>query len=282
MMVSSSTIRICDISTLSTVWRRLTGHRNCVGMTSLRSASACSFRKLNSASLAVCTRGARPLGESRAVTFSGGCALSCLFRLRFSSLLRPSHVTACYGQISVIASSTYSLRCLGKPGQGDPETGAALGFRIGGAVDIDLSIMLFHDGIDQRKAQTGPFAGVFGGVERLEQPVLDKLGNTAAFVLDDQINRLLGHFAVDADDAARLGGVAGVGEQIDQHLGKTLGIAFGQMLRVAEVEVLHFGGFAIEREQANGILGDRGEGYRIQAVLAPASMGKAHQGLDDA
>src|SRR5690606_11639853 len=151
MMVSSSTIRICDISTLSTVWRRLTGHRNCVGMTSLRSASACSFRKLNSASLAVCTRGARPLGEFRAVAFSCGCALSILYRLTIISFLQTSHITDRSEQISVIASSKYCIRSLGKPGQDDPETGIALGFRIGGDVDINLSKMLFHDVIDQRK-----------------------------------------------------------------------------------------------------------------------------------
>src|SRR5690606_11490310 len=89
------------------------------------------------------------------------------------------------GRFSVIASSTYAVRGFDIPWQGNPETGAALGFRICRAVDIDLAIMLFHDRIDQRKAQAGPLAGILGGVERLEQPVLDRLWNTAAFVLHD-------------------------------------------------------------------------------------------------
>ncbi|MDT4797375.1 hypothetical protein FQZ97_299770 [compost metagenome] len=46
-------------------------------------------------------------------------------------------------------------------------------------------------------------------------------------------------FAAHADGAAGRGGVAGVGQQVDQHLGEALGIAFDDMMRIAEVEEAH-------------------------------------------
>ena len=61
------------------------------------------------------------------------------------------------------------------PRQGDAKTGAALCFRVGRAVDIDLAIMLFNDRIDQREAQAGAFARILGGEEWFEQAVLNWL-----------------------------------------------------------------------------------------------------------
>src|SRR5690606_41533593 len=86
------------------------------------------------------------------------------------------------GRFSVIASSTYAVRGFDIPRQGNPETGAALGFGLCRAVAIDLAIMLFHGGIVQRKAQASPLAGVIGGVERHVPPTQERLGGATAIV----------------------------------------------------------------------------------------------------
>src|SRR5690606_21006389 len=96
--------------------------------------------------------------------------------------------------------------------QGNAESGSALAFRIGRAVDGDLSIMLFHDRIDQREPQTGALAGVLGGEEGLEQTVHDGLRDARAFVFDNQLDAVLRRLAVHADGAAGGRGVAGVGQ----------------------------------------------------------------------
>ncbi|MET3715313.1 hypothetical protein ABMD26_001561 [Pseudomonas sp. PvP001] len=49
-----------------------------------------------------------------------------------------------------------------------PNPGTALALDIGRAVDGDLSIMLFNDGIDQSEPQSRPFARILGGEERFE------------------------------------------------------------------------------------------------------------------
>lgn len=122
------------------------------------------------------------------------------------------------------------------PRQGDAETGAALRYRVSRAVDIDLAIMLFHDRIDQREAQPGALSRVLGGEEWLEQPILDGLGNSTALILDDQVDRLLGLLAADADRATWRRGVPRVGQQVDDHLGQALGVALGQVLGVALID----------------------------------------------
>src|SRR3989344_964408 len=114
--------------------------------------------------------------------------------------------------------SVHSGRRFDMTRQGHPDTGAALALCVSRAVDGDLSIMLFNDGIDQCKAQTGTFTGVLGGEEGFEQAVLDVLWNAAAFVLHDQVDRVLESLALDAYRTAGRGRVAGVRQQVDQHL----------------------------------------------------------------
>ncbi|CRM89917.1 hypothetical protein [Pseudomonas sp. 22 E 5] len=82
--------------------------------------------------------------------------------------------------------------------------------------------MLFNDGIDQCKAQTGTFTWVLGGEEGFEQSVHDVLWNTATFIFDDQIDRMFESLGLDAYRTAGRGGVTGVGQQVDQHLGQAL------------------------------------------------------------
>ncbi|MNG05926.1 hypothetical protein D3C84_891430 [compost metagenome] len=62
--------------------------------------------------------------------------------------------------------------------------------------------MLFHDGIDQSKPQSGTFARVLGGEEGFEQTIHDVFRNTAAFVLDDQVNGMLARFTLDPHGTA--------------------------------------------------------------------------------
>ncbi|MDT4880780.1 hypothetical protein FQZ97_1165610 [compost metagenome] len=50
---------------------------------------------------------------------------------------------------------------------------------------------------------------------------------------------MLRSFAAHADGAAHGGGIAGVGQQVDQHLGEALGVAFDNVLWLAEVEEVH-------------------------------------------
>ena len=89
------------------------------------------------------------------------------------------------------------------PWQGDPNSSAQLALGVSRAVDCYLSIMLFHDRIDQREAQAGPLAGVLGGEEGFEQAVDDRLGNAAALILDDQVDSVLAGLAAYADGIAR-------------------------------------------------------------------------------
>src|SRR3989344_711496 len=104
---------------------------------------------------------------------------------------------------SLVAGLSRYGRRLDMPRQADPNAGAPLKLGVGRAVDCYLSIMLFHDRIDQCKAQSRTFARVLGGEEGFEQTVDDCLGNTAAFVLDDQVYGVLETFALDPDRAAR-------------------------------------------------------------------------------
>src|SRR5689334_2791458 len=106
--------------------------------------------------------------------------------------------------------SVHSGRRFDMTRQGNPDSGAALALNISRAVDGDLSIMLFNDGIDQCKAQTGAFARVLGGEEWFEQSVHDARRNTAAFVLHDQIDRVFAGFALDPYRTAGRRGVTGV------------------------------------------------------------------------
>ena len=130
--------------------------------------------------------------------------------------------------------------------QGDAETRAALGFRVGRAINIDLPIMLFHDRIDQCEAQPCALAGVLSGEKWLEKSILNRLRNAAAFVFDDEIDGLFGDFAAYSDGAAGLRCVAGIGQQVDQYLSEALRVSLGHMTGVAEVKKAHLGAVAVE------------------------------------
>ena len=94
---------------------------------------------------------------------------------------------------------------------------------------------------------------------------------------------MLTHSAAHTHGAAGRGCVAGVGKQVDQHLGQALGITLCPVIRVAEVEELYFEIAPVQRQQTNGILRDFGQAHRLLAVLVAATcMGEAHQRLDDA
>ncbi len=142
--------------------------------------------------------------------------------------------------------------------------------------------MLFNDGIDQCKAQTGAFTGVLGGEEGFEQAVLDVLWNAAAFVLHDQVDRVLESLALDAYRTAGRGRVAGVRQQVDQHLRQALGVTVDPVVRIAQVEELYFEIAPIQGQQPNGILCHFGQAHRFVVVLMGAGVGEAHQRLHDA
>ncbi len=161
--------------------------------------------------------------------------------------------------------------------QGHPNTSATLLLGIGRAVDSDLSIMLFNDGIDQRKAKSGSFARIFGGKERFEQTVHDGLWNSTAFVFDDEVDGVLEYFAFDPYCAACRGCVTGVGQQIDQDLRQTLRITDGPVFGVAQVIEVYFEIAPVQRQQTNSILSHFGQTDGFVAVLMRAGMGKTHQ-----
>ncbi|MNP03010.1 hypothetical protein D3C76_948770 [compost metagenome] len=142
--------------------------------------------------------------------------------------------------------------------------------------------MLFNDGIDQCKAQTGTFTRVLGGEEGFEQSVHDALWNSAAFVFHDQVDRVFAGFAFYPHRAARRRSVAGVREQVDQDLGEPLRVAFDPVVGVAQVVELHFEIAPVQGQQADGVLGHFRQTDGLVAVLVAAGMGEAHQRLHDA
>ncbi|MNX23912.1 hypothetical protein D3C86_539250 [compost metagenome] len=89
-------------------------------------------------------------------------------------------------------------------------------------------------------------------------------------------------FALDPYRTVRRRGVAGVGEQIDQYLGKSLRIALDPMIRIAEVVELHFEIASVQRQQTNRILRHFGQANGLVTVLVAAGVGEAHQRLDNA
>ncbi len=111
------------------------------------------------------------------------------------------------------------------PRQRYPKASASLALGVGWAVNGDLPIMLFHDRIDQCKAEAGAKAGIFGGEKRLEQTVDDGFGYTRAFIFNQQFDGLRRGLGGDPNGTAGRGGVAGMGEQVDQHLREALRVA---------------------------------------------------------
>src|SRR3990167_1228501 len=147
---------------------------------------------------------------------------------------------------SQVAGSIRYGRRFDMPRQRHPDTGAALVLGVNRAVDYYLSIMLFHDGIDQREAEPRAFAWVLGGEERFEQAVDDRLGNATAFIFHDQVDGVFRGFGSDADRGAGWRGIPGVGQQVDQHLGETLRVAVNPVIGVAQIEEFHFDAAPIE------------------------------------
>src|SRR5690606_37248148 len=118
------------------------------------------------------------------------------------------------------------------PGQRYPDPGTSLLNRISRAVNYYLTVMLFDDRIDQRKAPPRPLAEVLGGKERLEQSVDHGLWNAAALIFRDQVQGVFGGFATDPDLAVFRRGVAGVGKQVDQYLAEPLRVSGDLVLRI--------------------------------------------------
>src|SRR5690606_20308340 len=177
-----------------------------------------------------------------------------------SSTIRMCGIDSILSTVSNFRGRRYDM-----PGQGHADPGATLPFDIGRAVDGDLPIMLFRDGIDQSKPKSGAFARILGGEERFEQAVHDVLRDPAALVLDDQVDGVLVRFAAHPHGAAGRRGVTGIGEQVDQHLGQTLGVALDPVVGVAEVEELYFEIAPVQRQQTNGILRHLGQAHRLLA-----------------
>src|SRR3990167_2734529 len=199
-------------------------------------------------------------------------------RRRAERIMVSSSTMRICGINSVLSTvSVHSGRRFNMPGQFHPKTGAALALGIGWAVDGDLAIMLFHDRIDQCKAKASALSGIFGGEKWFEQTVHDGFRNSAAFVLHQQLDGVLVGFGFDPNGAAWLGGIAGIGQQVDQYLGQALSIPGDQVLGVAEVEELHVNAVAVEGQQADGILGDIGQAHGLGSVLVTACMGEVHQ-----
>ncbi len=136
--------------------------------------------------------------------------------------------------------------------------------------------MLFNDGIDQSEPQSGPLTGVLGSEERLEQPIHDVLGDAGAFVFDDQIHGVFAGFTLDPHCAAGGRRVAGIGQQVDEHLCQALRIAVDPMVWVAQVIELYLEVTAIQRQQPNGILGHVCKAHGFVAALVTTRVGKAH------
>ena len=78
-------------------------------------------------------------------------------------------------------------------------------------------------------------------------------GNAAAAVANRQLNGVSA-LGTDGDDTAGFAGVAGVGQQVDQHLNQALGLCGRQQPRRTLIDKFHLRGFAVERQQLNGFL----------------------------
>ena len=110
------------------------------------------------------------------------------------------------------------------------EAGAALVCLVDRAVDGNLPIMLFDDGVDQCQSEPGTCPWFLGGEEGLEQTVLDFLVDAAALIFNLQQHLMLVFLTGNGDAVAALARVPRVAEQVDQHLYQALGIAGDQVL----------------------------------------------------
>ncbi len=117
--------------------------------------------------------------------------------------------------------------------------------------------MIADDGITGGKADTDALADRFGGEEGLEQFILDFHRDAAAVVLDHQGNAVIVFQPCsDQNATAGIGGIKGIGQQIDDHLfelgfiaeyGRQILLQFGQ-----DREVPMFLEMMLEDEQGVG------------------------------
>ena len=142
--------------------------------------------------------------------------------------------------------------------------------------------MIVHDRVTGGKADADPFTDRLGGEKRFKQLILHLQRDAAAIILNDQRHAVvLLDLGLDQDDAAGLGGVDGIGQQINDHLlelrlvaedGREMVLKFG-----FDDEVVMFFEVVFEDEQG---VGDA----LVEVDLTDAGDGRAtegQQGLDD-
>ncbi len=145
-----------------------------------------------------------------------------------------------------------------------------------------MTAVVLHNAIDQRQAQTGAFTGLLGGVEGLEHLLQGLFADAAALILDFDLHAASVRLGAQPYMIPRLAGIAGVGEQIDEHLHKLLPLSQQSQLGrdlVVTADLLTGVG---ELNQAHRLIGAilDGEAGAVRA-LQTAAVAKAHQGLDN-
>src|SRR4051794_13892597 len=133
-------------------------------------------------------------------------------------------------------TSTLSLRT-GRLRVNGPEDGHRGPLALG-AGQVDLAAVVADDAGDDGEAEAGPLAPLLGGEERVEDGVQVLEGDPAALVDDLERDLGAGPAGAQPEQASGVGGVAGVEQQVDQHLLQLIGVGGqgGQIRRQLRLE----------------------------------------------
>ena len=142
--------------------------------------------------------------------------------------------------------------------------------------------MFGDDVVDHGQAQAGAFAGLLGGKEGLEYVVLQLLGNAVAVVAYHHLDEIAVGAPRHLDTVTRMRGVAGVGEQIDEHLNHALPFAPYRRLGRALVEKLDLLAGVRQPHQPHRVVDALAYVEGAEWLIhGGAAVAEAHQGVDD-
>src|SRR5690606_39623664 len=121
--------------------------------------------------------------------------------------------------------------------------------------DIDFPAQVFDDAVDHRQPQARAFARLLGSEEWLENAIEVLACDTAAAVGNSDVAERADQLAVDGDGAVFGAGIAGIREQIDEHLQQPLVVGEYVQTGWAVIDEVHRAGTLVESEQVNCLSG---------------------------